>query len=302
VLSMVLLPLPRASGEEVVGRRVFSDQLVISEPFVEDELSLPSIFHIRRPGLAGHSRTRSTDIEAEVKKRLTTNLELSAAGGVTLLDRDGASSVTGLQNLVLGLKYQVIRSEATETVMSLGLDWEIGGTGRQTVGAERFDTVTPSLLVGKGFGDLPETMALIRPLAVAALLEGIVPTSAQTRARGMTEPHPNSIRWGLVVEYSVPYLQSYVRDLGIPAPLNRMVPIVEIERQTFVDRGSRGKNVGTVNPGVVWIGKIVQVGVEVAIPLNERSGTNVGIRAFLRFGLDELFGERFGEPVFSSSR
>jgi hypothetical protein len=79
-MAIVPLPPPRAAGQEVVGRRVFSDQLVISEPFVEDELSLPSIFHIRRPGLAGHSHTRSTEIEAEVKKRLTTNLELSLAG------------------------------------------------------------------------------------------------------------------------------------------------------------------------------------------------------------------------------
>jgi hypothetical protein len=153
---------------------------------------------------------------------------------------DGASSVSGLQNVVLGLKYQLIRSEATETVMSVGLGWEIGGTGRTAVGAERIDTITPSILLGKGLGDLPGAMALARPLAAAVLVQLIAPTAAQTRTSGTIESHPNSIRWGLVVEYSAPSLQSYVRDLGIPAPLNRMVPIVEIERQTFVDRGARG--------------------------------------------------------------
>jgi hypothetical protein len=302
LLSLVLLYAPPARAQEAVGRRVFSDQLVISEPFVEDELSLPSIVHIRRPDPAGHSRARSTDVEAEVKKRLTSRLELSAAGAVTLLERDGASTVAGLQNLVLGVKYQLVRSEATETVLSVGLEWEIGGTGRSAVGAERFDTVAPSILVGKGLGDLPEPAALARPLAVAALLEGLVPTSAKGRTRGTTELHPDGVRWGLVVEYSVPYLRSYVRDVDVPAPLDRMVPIVEIERQILVDRGSRGTTTGTANPGVVWIGNLVQVGVEAAIPLNERTGRHVGVRAFLRFDLDDLLGERLGRPVFSSSR
>jgi hypothetical protein len=300
-LTLASLHSP-ASGDEATGRRVFSDQLDVSEPFVEDELSLPSILHLRRPGGARRARERSTNVEGEIKKRLTSRLEVSAAGGITLLDRDGASSVVGLQNLVLGLKYQLVRSEATETVMSVGLDWEIGGTGRAAVGAERFDTVAPSLLVGKGLGDLPEPAALARPLAVAALLQGLVPTSARGRTRGVAESHPDGVRWGLVVEYSLPYLRAHVRDVDIPAPLDRMVPIVEIEHQTLVDRGSRGKRTGTANPGVVWIGNVVQVGVEAAIPLNERTGSHVGVRAFLRFDLEDILGERLGRPVFGSSR
>jgi hypothetical protein len=66
---------------------------------------------------------------------------------------------------------------------------------------------------------------------------------------GTTEQHPNSLRVGLVAEYGVPHLQSYVRDLGLPAPMNRMVPLVEIERQTFLDRRSGGKTIGTANVG-----------------------------------------------------
>ena len=34
------------SAQEIVGKRQFSDQLVVSEPFVEDELEFPSILHI----------------------------------------------------------------------------------------------------------------------------------------------------------------------------------------------------------------------------------------------------------------
>jgi hypothetical protein len=80
-----------------------------------------------------------------------------------------------------------------------------------------------------------------------------------------------------------------------------MIPLVEVDMQTAIDRGAAGKTFGTVNPGVVWVGKGLQVGVEAILPVNERSGKNVGVRAFLRIGLDEIFGGRLGRPVFGES-
>src|SRR6266851_1212079 len=50
VLGTTVQPL---GAQESVGRRVFSDQLVISEPFVEDEVSVPSILHLKRGRSAG---------------------------------------------------------------------------------------------------------------------------------------------------------------------------------------------------------------------------------------------------------
>jgi hypothetical protein len=77
------------SAQELVGRRFFSDNLVISEPFVEDELSFPSILHIRRPGTAREPGTLVTQIGAEIKKRLTPTLELSVSGGLSHLNTVG---------------------------------------------------------------------------------------------------------------------------------------------------------------------------------------------------------------------
>jgi len=270
---------------------------VILEPFVEDELSLPSFSRIRRPARSdGQRRAWVTEIEAELKKRITTDVEVSVSGGLIHLEREDGST-TAAQNFVLGIKYQFLRLEDSETVMSAAVEWEIGGTGSASVGAERFDTVTPSVLVGQGFGRLPARVDLLRPLAVAALLQGIVPTTSRTTTAGRSESHAASVRGGLVIEYNLPYLQRFVRDVDLPVPLDRMVPIVEVERQTFVDREARGKSLGTVNPGVVWVGSAVQVGVEAVIPLNCRTASSAGVRAFLRFDLDDLLGKRFGEPV-----
>jgi len=299
VATLALLSrAPSVGAEDTVGRRRFTDQLVVSEPFVEDELSLPSFLRIRRAlGPGGHPRAWVTDIEAEIKKRITENLEFSVAGGVTSLDRDGGSSTTGAQNVTLGVKYQFIRSDDTETVMSAAVEWEIGGTGRASVGAERFDTVAPAILVGQGFGALPERYAFFRPLAVAALLEGIVPVSPNARTAAPVEPGGSSVRGGFVIEYSLPYLQAHVSDLGLPVPIDRLVPLLELERQTFVTGEARGKSIGTVNPGIVWLGSVVQIGVEAVIPINQRTAVDTGVRAFVRFDLDELLGERFGQPL-----
>ena len=101
---------------------------------------------------------------------------------------------------------------------------------------------------------------------------------------------------------SLLYLQSYVRDFGLPPPLDRMIPIAELDFQTAVDRGAAGRTTGSTNVGVVWAGTRVQMGVEAVVPVNERSGKNVGVRAFIRIlDIGELFGGRLGRPLFGGS-
>jgi hypothetical protein len=291
------------AAQDVVGRRVFSDQLVITEPFVEDELSLPSILHIRRPATNGEAGALATQFGAELKKRLTPNLEGSVIGGLTLLKPDGESSRAGFDNLQLGLKYQFLRNPEREAAAAVALNWEVGGTGRAATGAQSFDTLSPAILLGKGFGDLPDVLAEFKPFALTGLLGASIPTSAYTRTRSgnevTIEPHPDLLNWGVVIEYSLLYLQSYVRDLGLPPPLDNMIPLAELAFQTAVDRGAAGRTTGSANVGVVWAGTRVQLGVEAVVPVNERSGKNVGIRAFLRiFDLGDLFGGRLARPLF----
>ena len=308
ILSLSLAASPVAA-QEVIGKRFLSDTLVISEPFVEDELSLPSILHIRRPATDSAPRTLVTNMAAELKKRLTPSLELSVAGGLTHLDPDGKPTLTGFDNLQLGLKYQYFISEAHELVLSAGVVWEIGGTGRTATGAESFDVVNPALLFGKGLGDLPDTLSVLKPLAIEGVLGAVIPTQASTRvskgASGTGGPavdrHPDLLQWGLVVEYSLPYLQTHVRNLGLPAPLNRIFPLVEFDLQTALDRGVAGRTTGTANPGLVWAVGNVQVGLEAVLPLNDRTGKTLGVRAFLRVDLD-TFLPGLGRPLFGGSR
>src|ERR1700675_4996423 len=143
-----------ALAHGVIGERFLPATLAIDDPFVADELSLPTIFHIRIPRSGDAPATKETDFSAEFSKRLTPDLGISLGGTWKVLGVEGSQTVTGFDNLEVALKYQIFKSPKHETLVSLGLSWDVGGTESQKVGAERFDTVTPQLFFGKGFGDL----------------------------------------------------------------------------------------------------------------------------------------------------
>jgi hypothetical protein len=294
-----------ASAHGVAGKRFFPSTLVIEDPFVNDELTF-SVAHIKAPARGDEPAARETEVSGEFSKRITRDLGLSIEGEWIRLDPEGRQSHSGFGNLGVGLRYQLVKDAPHEALLALDLGWDVGGTGRTKVEAQSFDVVKPALLWGKGFGDLPEELALVKPLALTGVLGADIPTRSRTRtvrvedgeAEVAVERHPNVFRWGFVIEYSLPYLQSFVRDVGLPAPFNRMIPVVELDFQTPLDRGQGGKTTGTVNPGLIWAGKFVQFGIEAVFPVNERTGKNVGVRGILHFFIDDLFPRTLGRPLF----
>lgn len=295
-----------AFAHGLAGKRFFPATLVIDDPFVADELTFPSVFHIKTPAKGDEPAARQTDISADLSKRITPNLGLSGGGTLTNLDPEESPAVAGFQNLDLGVKYQFFKSEPHELILSLGLGVEVGGTGRKAVGADSFSRLTPALFYGKGLGDLPDSLSFLKPLGLTGVLGVNMPTRAKTttvrgegdEAEVEIERNPNVFQWGFAVEYSIPYLQSFVRDVGLPAPFNRMIPVVELSFETALGRGQGGQTTGTVNPGIIWAGRSLEIGIEAVVPVNTRTGKNVGVGGLLHFFLDDLFPNSFGRPIF----
>ena len=113
----------------------------------------------------------------------------------------------------------------------------------------------------------------------------------------MGMPNPNSFFYGFAVQYSIPYLQSQVRDIGLGPPFNRMIPLVEFALTSPFNRGQSGTTTGTVQPGVIWAGQYFQVGAEMIIPTNSLSGHGIGGVVQLHFYLDDLFPHSIGRPI-----
>jgi len=303
LLPILALAFPAlASAHGLAGQRFFPATLAVDDPFVADELSFLTVSHIKLRGSEEGPPTRETGFGAEFSKRLTPNFGVSLAGMLKVLDPDEGRTVSGFDNLEVALKYVFLKSDPHETILALGVSWDVGGTGRTKVGAESFDTVTPQLFFGKGMGDLPDAVRYLKPFAVTGVVGLAVPTREHNKHYGLDddgnveierEPNPNVLQWGLTLQYSLQYLQSYVQDIGLPRPFSRMIPIVEFAMETPTQGREGGRTTGTINPGIIWFGRYFQIGIEAVIPVNERSGKNVGVIGQLHFYLDDIWPKIF---------
>ncbi|MBR0799205.1 hypothetical protein JQ615_27825 [Bradyrhizobium jicamae] len=312
-LAIALVPLSASTAHEIVGNRFFPATLAVDDPGVNDELSLPTVDSFNT---GDDPSVRQRDFSGEFSKRITEAFAISVGSTYSVLSPPGGPTgigAHGFQNLETTFKYRVFKDPAHEFVMSVGLSIEWGGTGSDRVGADPFNTYTPTVFFGKGLGDLPDTVSWLRPVAVTGQVGYAVPGRHSTTIVGIdpdtgaptadTEFHPTVLNWGGTIQYSMPYLKSAVVDLGLPDVVNHMIPLVEASLQTPVANTMTSGTIttGTINPGVIWVGNTYQLGVEALIPINRQSGTHVGVIAQLHLYLDDIDPNGIGRPIFGAA-
>lgn len=279
-LLVLLIPL-QLHAHEATGKRSFPATMAIEDPGVGDELIFPKV-HIFKETEDGVTAW-NTEVEGEFSKLITDRLAI--IGGATYLRQsDAAGGQDGFNNFELTGKYQFYEDPTHEWVMSAGLGWDIGGSGSDDVGAEDHSTITPQLYFGKGFGGLPDSMHYMKPLALTGQFGyGMVTDRYDDTGAGISD----TLNYGLTLQYSLPYLKEIGVDVG--APFNRLVPIIEIAAEQPANRADDYDLTGTVNPGFIWMGDGMQVGLEAVLPLTKESGQGVGVLAQLHFELEDLF-------------
>jgi hypothetical protein len=312
-LAIALVPLGGSLAHEIVGNRFFPATLGIDDPGVNDELSFPTVSSFKT---GDDPSFRQRDFSGEFSKRITEAFAVSFGSTYSRLSAPGGPTgmgANGFQNLETTFKYRVFKDPVHEFVMSVGLSVEWGGTGAASVGADPFNTYTPTVYFGKGFGDLPDTLSWIRPVAVTGQIGYAIPGRRSTTTFGIdpdsgdptvdTEFHPRVLNWGGTLQYSMPYLKSAVIDLGLPEFINHLIPLVEATLQTPVANTLTSGTVttGTINPGFIWVSNTFQIAVEALIPINRQSGTNVGVIAQLHLYLDDIDPHGIGKPIFGNA-
>lgn len=272
----------RAWAHGIVGQRFFPEPVVTEDAFPADEGAIK--FH--RHNTAGEGISEQ-EWEIEVSKRLTPDLSLgleAAHQSVEPRDPD-ASTVTGFTNPEMSLKYAMVRSPAHEAIVTAGLSLATAEVKERAGGAEYDAWIVPRLLFGKGLGDLPDAVRYLKPLALGGDLGFAVPATKWTpdgtqRAQTFTAK--------FYLEYSLPYLQTAVKDVGLGWPFNRLFPIMEVALATPANGPSAGKTGATIHPGFVWAGRYVELGVAADLPLNDTAETRGGVSALLHLFLDDL--------------
>lgn len=312
--GLLVLRAPSASAHAVAGARVFPVTLTIDDPGVADEASLPTVTWQRSGANSGPGPVNQYTTGAEFDKRITERLALVINDSYVVQSTEHDKTRTGFQDVVGTVKFQSYVNGPHEFIVSLGLIREFGRTGTSHIGADEYGNTTPTVYFGKGLGDLP--IGMLRPLAIT----GTAGFSIADKELKASQPPPNlganatapitgiatqqfnngySNRWvgGLSLQYSIPYLQSQVKDVGLHGFLGHLVPLVEV---AYSSPASSPSNLGTqlvVAPGVIYEGDTYQFGVEALIPANKASGTNVGVIAQFHLFFDDLFPNSLGKPL-----
>jgi hypothetical protein len=302
---LTIFPTAGAVAHGFAGSRFFPATITIDDPFVADELSLPTVSN-QKTGT--DPSVVETAISGELSKRITADFGFSIGYAWNHLDQAGPPhNPNGFQNLEITPRYQFLLNAPHEAVASVGVITELGGTGARQVGAVPFATYAPTLYFGKGAGDLPESLDWARPFALTGTVGYSITSSkkirtpvvdADTGITSLAVDHvSNTINYGFAIEYSNFYLRANIHDFGLPEWVNRLTPLVEFNFVTPVTDRYGEKTIGTINPGIIWSGQSMQFGIEAIIPATKASGKNVGIIAQLHFYLDDIFPNTIGRPL-----
>ena len=126
-----------AAAHGMAGKRFFPATLATDDPFVADELSLPTVQVVRRKKGADSPPTWDTEIDAELSKRLSRRFGISLAGSLAIEDPKGGPTIAGFDNMHVAAKYVFIQDAARELLVSGGLEAVIPINGNALEGARQ---------------------------------------------------------------------------------------------------------------------------------------------------------------------
>jgi hypothetical protein len=280
-----------ASAHAVCGSRIFPATLGIDDPGVGDEVALPTVTYL--PTNSGWQN--EADISYNYTKTILPNFGISVGQGATFLNPQG----WGRSDLTTEEKWNFLCIPEAEFMASVGFGQDWGKTYTNGMGND-YNTLSPIVDVGLGFGALPHSLNLLRPLAVTFEASEDFPDQRFTAGN----QNPYNFNWGFTIQYSLPYLNANVAQID-NAFLKRLIPLTEFTFSRPVanfDTLGPAVTTGTVQPGVIYEGDGWQVAVEAVLPINSASGHGVGVVGELHFYLDDLMPNTLGKPIFGANK
>jgi hypothetical protein len=172
-IVFVFLFVPQlALASEIVGSHLFPVTLAVDHPFVCDDLSF-TLSHTQEPD------RRTDELSFNYSKRITPDFGIELRDAYRIIKPNGQKIHDGFADLDVGARYQFLINDKHELLLSAGINTELGKTGSKSVGAPSFFMISPAFFFGKGFGDLPEPVKYLRPLAVTGAIGPNFPTQSK---------------------------------------------------------------------------------------------------------------------------
>jgi hypothetical protein len=285
------------------GDHMFVSTLIIDDPNVADEASLPTFSYLPQSTDSGPAPA-AYGLSAEFDKRITENFGFSLATGYNWLTQPGTKTATGWSNLEVTLKYKPYVNAEHEFMLSVGVTRELARTGANgsnggVLGNDDSSSTSPTIYFGKGFGDQP--IGFLRPLALTGELSYTIADKKLKVDPVDGSPVNNGIAnaWsgGLSLQYSMRYLSSQVKDYGLPAFVNRLTPLVEVAWSSPASKPNQDSTQYLIAAGVNYTAQDYAFSIEALIPGNRQTGSHLGVIAQFHLYFDDMFPNSLGKPI-----
>src|ERR1700687_4858608 len=174
---LLLLATCSEGSAAYVGDRYFPSTLATTVPTPADFYNPP--YFVKLPDTSTTPSTREFDIPTTYSRLITKDWSVFFTETFRIIENANTGTRTGFDNLVIGTQYQLYTNPEHQFVVTVGGTAAIGGTGAPGI-ASSFSTLTPTVYIGKGFGDLPDSAAWLRPLNITATAAVAAATESST--------------------------------------------------------------------------------------------------------------------------
>jgi len=205
-----------------------------------------------------------------IEKTLSSDSSLSLFAGYQRLEEEGETA-TGWSNLSLAYKQVLVSLPHREFVLSISPEAELP-VGDRSVGSESHARAGFDVLFAKGFGDLADSVALLRPAAI----EGDVSWEGK-----VTGARDDLLSATGEIEYSIGYLDENVGRSSFSHALRSLTPHLDFDYAQYMSahRNSTAPDF-ELTPAIAWLNSTVEINLGVQVALN-RASSGSGAVAFV---------------------
>ena len=206
-----------------------------------------------------------------LEKTVTSDASFSLFVGYQRLEQQGEDpALTGFTNLGFGYKHLLLSLPADEFILTINPTLELP-VGDSSV-SETHPRAGGSMLFQKGFGDLPESIGLLRPAGI----EG--DAGFESKVTGARDDLLNA---DFEVEYSLGYLDANVASNSVPMLMRHLTPHLDFEYAQYLSAHNNSSAPDfELTPAIAWMNDTFEVNVGAQIALNHAS-SGTGAVAFV---------------------
>jgi hypothetical protein len=262
IIGLLLPAIVNAHG--IVGDRYFPPTVAVDDPFAANEIHAiggrtPNIDIDKVSSITGNVGVFGGSVEP------FDGLGISLDGVYRSPNGNLENVGSGFDDIYYRVKQELWTDKSHEFQFSAGVNGQLANSGSK--GADNYFNYAPSILFAKGFGDLPEELKYLKPAAVTGVIGYQVPSIRNA---------PQAINWGFTLQYSLMYLNDHVKTTGWYDFANKLIAVVEFPMQSCMNYTCKNQTVGSVNPGIVWVGSHYNIATELVVPTNANSGSGMG--------------------------